>query len=123
MPAQNRKNRHASKSTRPVEAVDLLHRAKIDLHQIPQGRPLQTRSCATGRPQSRRSASGRSQSAVLRFGAPLNRAPLPAPSMWTVARLCMADTGPPQRRRKSLPRNRRCATGRVQWSHGASAIP
>jgi len=34
-----------------------------------------------------------------------------------------AGTGPQQRRQRSLPRNRGCATGRLQWRHGASALP
>jgi len=97
--------------------------ATTNLHQNQQGRPLLNCGCATGRPQWRGSAPGRSQSAVPRVGAPRNRAPFLAPRKWMVAQPSTADAGPPQRRRRSQPRNRRCATGHLQWRHGAAALP
>ena len=121
MRAQSRKNRFAPKSTRPVGAVGLLLQAKVALDKNRQGLP--TRGCSTGRRQECFSAPGRSQPAVPRFGAPRNRATFPFPSKWTEAHPSTADTGPQQTRWLTLPRNRNCATRRLQCLHGASVLP
>jgi len=97
--------------------------AKIDLRQNRQNRPPRTRGCTTGRPQWRRSAPGRSQPAVPRDGAPRKRARMPALRQWMVPQPSTADSGPQQRRRRSLPRLPGGTTGRLHWRHGVSALP